>query len=186
MQVLKQNALISTGGGDIETPRCSAFEADELETRIAAEEPYLVAAARLILGNDADAWDVTQATIEIALRRQKTLRDPGALRAWLLTIQSREAFRLLRRLRRFFPMDEGVDSEPSYELSDDQFSVREALRKLPPRTRNVVVLHHMSGLTVKEMAASLGVSTNTIKSQLKTGVARLREALRDGPPSRRR
>jgi RNA polymerase sigma factor (sigma-70 family) len=154
--------------------------ADGLEARIAREEPLLLAAARLILFNDADAWDVTHTTIEIALRQQKSLRDPESLHAWLLTIQSREAFRLRRRLRRFVSMDQADDAEPGYELTDDELCLRDALRNLPPRTRNAIVLHHMTGMTVKEIAASLGVSHNTVKSQLKTGLARLRDALRDG------
>ena len=38
----------------------------------------------------------------------------------------------------------------------------------------------MAGLSVAETATALGVSENTVKSQLKTGLARLREALGDG------
>lgn len=58
-----------------------------------------------------------------------------------------------------------------------QVAVRHALRRLPPRTRTAVVLHHMAGLSVSETAAAPKVSENTVKSQLRLGLARLREEL---------
>ena len=61
----------------------------------------------------------------------------------------------------------------------DAIAVRRALSSLPRRMRAAVVLHHMAGLSVTETAAALGVSENTVKSQLKTGLARLRGALGD-------
>jgi RNA polymerase sigma factor (sigma-70 family) len=60
-----------------------------------------------------------------------------------------------------------------------QAEMREALATLPRRIRAAVVLHHLAGLSVRETAEALDVSENTIKSQLKIGLVRLREALRD-------
>ena len=60
--------------------------------------PILLTAARALLRNDADARDLVQTTLEIASRKAGDLRDPASLRAWLLAIQVREAFRLRRRL----------------------------------------------------------------------------------------
>jgi DNA-directed RNA polymerase specialized sigma24 family protein len=107
--------------------------------------PMLLAAARVITLDTAEAEDLVQTTFEIALRRLGDLREPRAIRAWLLTIQTREAFRVVRRLRNL-----------------------------------VIALHHLAGLSVAETARALGVSENTVKSQLKTGLGRLREELRDG------
>lgn len=152
----------------------------ELADAIAAETPALLAAARLLLLNEAEAWDLAQTSIEIALRRSATLRDPGSLRPWLLVIQSREAFRFRRRMSRALSLD-SVDPEsvgsamPTAELA----SVREALACLPLRIRGAVVLHHMAGLSVIEVAEAMNVSQNTIKSQLKVGMARLRKELGD-------
>lgn len=121
-----------------------------------------------------------QLSIEIALRRSSTLRDPASLRPWLLVIQTREAFRFRRRVRRALSL-ESVDpdslsfSVPSAEL----VSVRQALADLPLRIRSAVVLHHMAGLSVTEVAEAMNVSQNTVKSQLKVGMARLREVFRD-------
>lgn len=153
----------------------------DLGAALQAHAPLLLAAARAITLNEAEAQDLVQTTFEIALRHADDLRDPGALRSWLLRIQAREAFRRVRRLRRFATMRTGV-VEVTVAAPDatDAIAVRRALGGLPRRMRAAVVLHHMAGLSVAETATALGVSENTVKSQLKTGLAQLREALGDG------
>jgi RNA polymerase sigma-70 factor (ECF subfamily) len=155
-------------------------EAWELGAAVAAEAPVLLAAARLILLDEAEAWDVVQTTMEIALRRGASLRDRWALRAWLLVIQGREAVRMRRRVRRALSLEVTEIQLPSAPgPSIDRVAVRDALVQLPVRMRSAVVLHHMAGLSIAEVAEAMHVSENTIKAQVRVGVARLREALRD-------
>ena len=147
---------------------------------LAAFSPLLLAAARAIVMNDAEAEDLVQTTLEIALRHRDQLRDPGALRSWLLTIQTREAFRLVRRLRRLVRLDpEVVEIAATGGGRTEAIAIRQALAGLPRRMRAAVVLHHMAGLSVSETGRALGVSENTVKSQLKTGLKRLRRELGD-------
>jgi RNA polymerase sigma-70 factor (ECF subfamily) len=140
----------------------------------------LLAAARLITMNEAEAQDVVQVTFEIALRRGHTLREPGSLRAWLLAIEAREAVRRVRAMRRLLPFGPHVRELPDPGPAHDQtIALREGLRALPRRVRAAVALHYLAGYSVRETASVLGVGENTIKTQLKTGLARLREELRD-------
>jgi RNA polymerase sigma-70 factor (ECF subfamily) len=143
--------------------------------------PMLLAAARVITLDDDEAKDLVQTTFEIALRKGDTLREPAALRAWLLRIETREAFRVVRRLRRVVRLDGHVTelASPGSDLAA-RADMRQALMTLPVRTRAAVALHHLAGLSVRETADALGVTENTIKSQLKSGLARLREVLDDG------
>lgn len=142
--------------------------------------PMLLATARLITFDDEEAADLVQTTFEIALRKADQLRDPAALRAWLLRIQGREAFRVVRRLRRRVRFDPMRHDRPAIAADPDQHAdVRKALAGLPPRIRAAVALHHLAELSVADTAAALGVTENTVKSQLKTGLARLRKALGD-------
>ena len=154
---------------------------DEIVNELAAHGPVLLATARLITLDLDEAQDLVQTTFEIAIRNIGSLRDPDALRAWLLRVEVREAFRLVRRLRRLVSLDGRVGelAGPTSDLAQ-RADVRAGLAKLPPRIRAAIALHHLAGLSVAETARSMGVSENTVRSQLKTGLARLREDLRDG------
>jgi RNA polymerase sigma-70 factor (ECF subfamily) len=128
------------------------------------------------VGQDADARDLVQDTIEAAIRHARDLRDPSRLRPWLVTIEARLAGRARHRFWRHVPLDPEVASTVSLD-GEDMFALREALKSLPKRIRAAVVLHHMAGLSVGETATAMGVSENTAKSELKQGLRKLREML---------
>lgn len=147
---------------------------------LATHRPVLLAAARAITLDREEAEDLVQATFEIALRQAEQLRAPEALRAWLLTIVTREALRWRRRGRRVLRIADVPEPVAPDRDGAERAAIHRALRRLPARMRVAVVLHHMVGLTVAETAEALSISPNTVKTQLKTGLARLREELRDG------
>ena len=156
------------------------IDAKTLGDALQREAPILLAAARAIVLDDREAEDLVQATFEIAIRRIGDLREPAALRGWLLTIQAREAFRVKRRLRRILHLDPMVAEVPSPPTpTTDDIVLRDALRRLPPRVRAAIVLHHLAGLPVADVASALGTSPNTVKTQLKQGLERLRKDLGD-------
>lgn len=156
----------------------AAQPAPEWVATLHVHGPLLLAAARAITRDQAEAEDLVQTTFERALRAGPAIRDSRAIRAWLLTVQTREALRVVRRLRRTLRLDPelqelpmgGPDTSASVELD-------EALGRLSRPIRAAVVLHHMIGLSVRETADALGVTENTAKARLKTGLARLRELL---------
>jgi RNA polymerase sigma-70 factor (ECF subfamily) len=146
-----------------------------------AHGPVLLAAARAMTVNDADAQDLVQATFETAIRSLRSLRDPGAMRFWLLRIEVREAMRITRRMRRFVRLDVRVHEIPNTDPGmADRVALKQALATLPIRVRAAVALHHLAGMSVRQTADALGVSENTVKSELKVGLARLRKELADG------
>jgi RNA polymerase sigma-70 factor (ECF subfamily) len=156
------------------------MDATAFGAALAREAPILLAAARAIVLDEPEAEDLVQVTFEIALRSRTSLREPAALRAWLLRIETREAFRVRRRLSRlvrFEPTIHEIAVGPG--ATTESLAIRSALAKLPVRTRAVVVLHHMVGLSVSETAVAMGTSPNTVKTQLRDGLSRLRIALDD-------
>ena len=158
-------------------PQVRAAEFGEVLHR---HTPVLLAAARALVRNEADARDLVQTTLEIATRKASELRDPGALRSWLLAVQIREAFRLRRRLAHLIHHEFRVLEMPSVPgPSADVMALRAALAKLPTRARAAVALHYLADLPVSEVARVMGISENTTKGHLKAGLARLRKELGD-------
>jgi RNA polymerase sigma-70 factor (ECF subfamily) len=143
------------------------------------------AVAFLILRNERDAEETLSDTLLTAWHKIGSLRDPERLRPWLLTTATRLA---LRRRRRFVPHVVSLDVAPDLASSDrspiDRMALRDAINALPPRMRAVVALHDVADLPLAEVAAALGRSENTIKSQLREARARLRRALVDEPEGR--
>jgi len=153
----------------------SILDVEGLAVRYGA---LLLALAHAITADWSEAEDIVQSTFEIALRNAGRLREPAAAKAWLIRIETREAFRLRRRLRRFVVFDARVDEMHDTPDREGSLDLRRAIQKLPPRTRAALLLHHYSGLSVEETSAALGVSPNTIKTQLRRGLASVREELR--------
>jgi RNA polymerase sigma factor, sigma-70 family len=124
--------------------------------------------------------DLVQSTIELAIRHSSQLRDDEKLWPWLVAIQAHEAFRWSRRVRETVGWPQAREPEAREPASHDleRFAeLRDALDALPPRMRASVVLHHMADLTVAETARALGTSENTVKSQLRLGLKRLKESM---------
>ena len=121
-------------------------------------------------------------TMVSAWKRIGSLREPASLRPWLLRVATRHA---LSRRRSARPQQELLATlDPSSPGPDpERIALRDALDRLPARMRAALSLHYYAGLTVEETSTALGISSNTVKYHLKTGLGRLREALDVGAES---
>lgn len=115
-----------------------------------------------------------------AWQRIGSLRDPAALRPWLLRIATRHALSRRRRALPTHPLaDEMLPAGGGADL--ERIALADALEHLPPRMRACLSLHYYVGLSVAETATVLGISPNTAKYHLKTGLQRVRAALQEEP-----
>jgi RNA polymerase sigma-70 factor (ECF subfamily) len=139
--------------------------------------------AFLILHDAAAAEDVVADTLLTALERGASLRDPGALRPWLLRIAANHALQQRRRDIRIVQLDLQPESPDLRHRTDadDRAALWQGVAGLPPRTRAAIALHYYADLSVIDVATALGVSANTVKSQLQSGLQQLRTALVDAP-----
>jgi RNA polymerase sigma-70 factor (sigma-E family) len=134
----------------------------------------LLRAAYLLTGDLHRAEDLVQeALVKVALRWER-LGD-GQPTAYARTIIVRDNVSWWRRRRETpygaAPVDlAAVSSEPEVALV-----VRRALGRLTAKQRAVLVLRHFEDLSVEEVAAALGVSVGTVKSQTAAALQRLRE-----------
>jgi len=141
------------------------------------------AVAYLIVRDRAAAEDIVADSLLVALDHRRDLRDDDALRPWLLRIATNKALRYRQRAARIVELDvvQGVAAETRGPTADESMALWQAVRTLPPRMRAAVGLRYYLDLPVDQVAEILGVSPNTIKSQLKSALAHLRAAFADEP-----
>jgi RNA polymerase sigma-70 factor (sigma-E family) len=150
----------------------------------AARYPELVRLAGLLGADDPE--DIAQEAFARLLRRYDSLRDAdaalGYVRATVCNL-IRNRRRHLRVARLRAPAERLPDVESSEQaalLREEQREVIAALAALPARRREAIVLRYWLGLSEAEIAAAMGTSAGTVKSQVSRGLAALGKALEEG------
>jgi RNA polymerase sigma-70 factor (ECF subfamily) len=152
--------------------RVRAGDREAFDLLVAARAESTYRTARAILGNEADARDAAQEAFVSAWRRIADLRDIDRFDAWfgrILVNQCRTALRKRGRVREV-EVDEALDA-PTASGSGSEFD--EAFSRLSVDQRTILVLHHLHGYGVREIAAWLGTPSGTVKWRL----SRARHAL---------
>ena len=151
-------------------------------TLAGASVARLDAAARLILRDHELARDAVQDGFIRAWKSLPGLRDPERFDAWLRRLVVRSCFDAIRRRRRhpveveLLPFDSPIIADETSIIADREM-LDGALRRLTPDLRAVVVLHYYLGLTLPDVAASLGIPTGTAKSRLNRSLAAMRASI---------
>jgi RNA polymerase sigma factor (sigma-70 family) len=150
-----------------ETGHLASREVDDLYRRHGGEV-YRYAYA--VLGNHADAEDITQTTFLNAYRSLEQGVKPRKPANWLLTIASnaiKQRFRQEQARPRLVELDERLAGHETDE--DDGPSVGElltALSKIPPQQRQALVLREFEGRSYAEIAGILSVTTSALETLL--------------------
>ena len=137
-----------------------------------SEFPSVYRAAFLITGDRELARDATQEAFKRAYARWRRLPREPWVGGWIMTT----ALNLAKKRARDVPT--GSLSEDQWGAdtpSSDRVDVAEALRRLPPRQRQITVMHYIGDLPVEAIAELLDVREGTVKAHL----AQARSALRD-------
>jgi RNA polymerase sigma-70 factor, ECF subfamily len=140
-----------------------------------------------MLGADSDHDDLVNAAFETMLKKIATLRLPGAMYAWVrqITVNTVRMELRRRRWRLFTSADESTLEHPDLRVPDEQERERlrqlyAALARLNPDDRTMVVLRHLEGLELTELAGTLDCSLATLKRRLSRAEQRLARALGKG------
>ncbi|MEM9190749.1 MAG: RNA polymerase sigma factor [Myxococcota bacterium] len=144
--------------------------------------PKVMSTVLRLVGNRADAEDVTQDTFVAALQKIDNLENPAALKAWLLQIAVRRVHRLFRReriLHRFLSERPGPDytslATPAAgpEIRMELLLLDRQVRKLRPRDRIAWVLRRVEGLGLSDVAELCGCSLATAKRRVAAADSRI-------------
>ena len=142
----------------------------------------LDAVARLIVRDPELARDAVQDTFIRAWRDLPGLRDPDRFDAWLHRLIVHACLDLVRRRRRrvieveLTPIDLPAATDMAGERRRSRHA-REALARLDPGHRAVVVLHYFLGMPLPEVAAAIGIPLGTAKSRLHYALAAMKVAV---------
>lgn len=147
----------------------------------------LVRYAWRIVDNVDDAEDIAQRAFLQLWRRRYQLEHRGAgVRSYLLRIARNLSLNERRHrlvIRKAGPrLREMVPHQPTpaeiTEGTELQAAVLSALEALPPRRREVFALIRFHGLSYREAAEVMGISSQTVANQLSAALAELRRSLR--------
>jgi RNA polymerase sigma-70 factor (ECF subfamily) len=144
----------------------------------------LDAAARLILRDRELARDAVQEALIRAWRDLPGLRDPDRFDAWLHRLTVHACLDLARRRRRRVHEVELDPIAPPF-VGDSTSAVAqrelldEALRRLDPEWRAIVVLHYFVGMPLPDVAAELRIPLGTAKSRLHRSLGVMRTTLEE-------
>jgi RNA polymerase sigma-70 factor (ECF subfamily) len=129
-----------------------------------------------------EAEDVLQEAFARAAMRWSTIRTYASPETWVRRVAFNLALQSLRRVRRHArALLRLGPPTPVPALSTDSVEVREALRRLPVRQRQVVVLHYLVDLPVDQVAAELGIPPGTVKTRLMRARKELTARLNERP-----
>ncbi|MGH9935324.1 MAG: RNA polymerase sigma factor [Blastocatellia bacterium] len=134
-----------------------------------------------LVGARALAEDILQEVFILIYRKVRWLREPELFRPWAYRIATREAFKHLKRERRWSDKaeDESVLAElpapPRDELAPEL--IAQLVAKLSPASRAVIVLHYLHEMPLAEIAEVMGVAVGTVKSRLAYGLDLMRRQL---------
>ncbi len=142
----------------------------------------LVRLARLFVEDRNAAEDLVQEAFIRLARTYHRIKDETKAAAYLRSIVLNLARDHNRRglvsLRHRLPLDdERAEEEDILVLREDQREVIDALRDLPHRQRDCLVLRYYQELGIDDIAGALGISRNSVKTHLQRGLAAMESRL---------
>ena len=160
-----------------------AADIEALVVRLFEQEGRsLVRLVRLFVDDRNAAEDLVQEGFIRLARNAHRIKDDAKAAAYLRSIVLNLARDNNRRglvsLRHHLPFDDRrASTEDEIVLRDDQREVIEALRELPHRQRDCLVLRYYQELGIDDVAATLGISPNSVKTHLKRAMAAMERRL---------
>jgi RNA polymerase sigma-70 factor (sigma-E family) len=153
---------------------------------VAGSLSRLLRFGHVLTGDPEAAADLVQEALARTLRawRRQSIEDPHAFVRKVMVNCYASAWRRNRRAGpattlELAELPVGLDN---LRVVEERDAVWRALRVLPPRQRAVTVLRYYDDLTVAEIAAVMGTSTGTVKSQSARALRRLEALLTEQPP----
>ena len=168
--------------------RCRAGDADAFEELYRQHARRLFSLVVRVVGSAEDAEDLVQEVFLQAHRKLAGFRGESTLGTWLYRLTMNHCLDHLRgRQAKMSRATESLDDEdaaepmapaPAVPPAISRMDLEKAIAALPPGSRAAFLLHDVEGFEHREIAAILGVSEGTSKSQVHKARLKLRTILR--------
>ncbi|MEI0736191.1 sigma-70 family RNA polymerase sigma factor [Paenibacillus sp. JTLBN-2024] len=132
------------------------------------------------LGNEADALEAMQEAVCKAWANCAKLKEPSAFEAWLVRILIRCCIDEQKRRKRTLPLTFDKGERMAEMVSDSRLDLHQAMGRLRPKYRHVLVLKYYQDMTLAEIANVLDKPEGTVKTWLHQGLKQLRGKLNAG------
>ncbi len=134
-----------------------------------------------LVGSRTLAEDILQEVFILIYRKLRWLREPEVFRPWAYRIATREAFKQLKRERRWTDssVEESVLEEMPAPVSNSPTpeQISQLVEQVSPASRAVIVLHYLHDMPLGEIADVLDLALGTVKSRLAYGLGFLRKLM---------
>ena len=175
----------AAGDGREGRPRGAVLDAETaLRVLYASHWRQLVRLAALLLGSTSAAEEVVQDSFVAMYHRWHRLEDPAAAGAYLRAsvvngCRSAHRHRQVEDRHRPPPPPAPAGPDERAERREVDAAVMAALRRLPARQQEVLVLRYYADASEGEIADLVGISRGSVKTHAHRGLAALRAALAD-------
>ena len=147
--------------------RCRRGEANVFRYLVERYQKEAMAHAAAILGNRTDAEDALQEAFLDAYQALDRFDERRRFYPWFYTILRNRCFRLAEFRRTQTTTATGLEFlTTNSEPLEQSLALQEALCKLQPESREILMLRHLDGLTYEELSSRLGIPAGTVMSRL--------------------
>ncbi len=170
--------------------RGAAGDEAALRTLIERWEKPVFAFLVRMLGSPEEAEDLCQDTFMRLISSSGRYRPEGRFQSWLFRIAGNLARSRLRRRKilRWLPLTSGHHETPAPGLDplnalaagQEQERVRAAIRQLPDRQRQALILKRYNELSYQEIAEAMGISVGSVQMLLHRAMSALKRDLSRG------
>jgi RNA polymerase sigma-70 factor, ECF subfamily len=180
--------------------RAQAGDREALSALVQSQQTYVYSIAMSLMHNPADAADMTQDAFVRLLRSLGTYRAETKFTTWLYRLVTNICLDGLRRRgrpvesldepatslsgdgaqtagERLADSDRWTQPEEEVTLRESAAEVRQALARLPTAQRLALTLYYFQDMRYEDIAESMGLPLNTVKSHIRRGKERLALAL---------
>jgi len=156
--------------------RASAGDIQAFEFVYKASSSFVYNVAYRVVGNREDAFEVAQEVFMIIHDKLKSFRFESSFKTWVYRITANTAINYAKKTVRSktvsfedFLIEPAVNSQAVDRLQeqDNQQLLGAFLNELNPEQRACVVLREIEGLSYQQVAASLNININTVRTRLK-------------------